>query len=176
MSYRNRARALAVAMTVAGLLNAAAAAQNLPAVRSLSDTAGERIYLLRPDGVDVVDARTRRAVTRVVLPGWTWAGEPYSCLPDIAFAPEGDVLVTSNVLPVVWRIQRHSLAVREHRLAVEQDAGRDVGFTRLRWSANEGAYVATTDLGELWEIDRQLTRARKLSGIQPSAQRLACEG
>jgi hypothetical protein len=57
--------------------------------------------------------KPRRAVE---LPGWHWAEQPYACAPAVATGPRGEVVVTSNVLPVVWKIDSETLAVSVHQL------------------------------------------------------------
>jgi hypothetical protein len=144
-------------------------------LRSLSDEARKRVYLLVPDGVEVLQAGTRRRIARVTLPGWIWADEPYSCPPDIALASEGDVLVTSNVVPVIWRIDPTTLATTRHELSLDQDRDKDVGFTRLRWSSDLRVFVAITDSGSRWHIDGSLSRARKVAAPRAGHSALSCE-
>lgn len=109
--------------------------------------------------------KPRRAVE---LPGWHWAGEPYACAPDIAVGPRGEVVVTSNVLPVLWKIDPQTLAVSVHRLQLDADTDKDVGFSGLVYSERNGAYFAVSGLhGSLWRIDPLLRRAQKVGLSQP---------
>lgn len=143
------------------IASGAAGGEEARPLKSLVDDTHRRVYQLVSDGVDVVDLTGGRTVAHVSLPGWVWAGGQYSCPPDIALTPERDVLVTSNVLPTIWRIERQSLLATKHELALDRDTSRDIGFTQLRWSAKLGTFVGTTDLGERWYIDPQLSRAHK---------------
>lgn len=142
------------------LASSALAGQDARPLKSLVDETHQRVYQLVRDGIDVVELTDGRKVGHVILPSWVWASETYSCPPDIALTPERDVLVTSNVVPTIWRIERQSLLVTKHELSFDQDTGRDIGFTQLRWSAKLGTFVGTTDLGERWYIDASLSRAR----------------
>ena len=109
--------------------------------------------------------KPRRAVE---LPGWHWAGEPYACAPDIAVGPRGEVVVTSNVLPVLWKIDPQTLAVSVHRLQLDADTDKDVGFSGLTYSSRDGAYFAVSGLhGTLWRIDPLLRRAQKIALSEP---------
>ena len=109
--------------------------------------------------------KPRRAVE---LPGWHWAGEPYACAPDIAVGPRGEVVVTSNVLPVLWKIDPRTLAVSVHRLQLDADTDKDVGFSGLVYSERNGAYFAVSGLhGSLWRIDPLLRRAQKVGLSKP---------
>jgi hypothetical protein len=116
------------------------------------------LYLEQP-------GKPRRAVE---LPGWHWAGEPYACAPDIAVGPRGEVVVTSNVLPVLWKIDPRTLAVSVHRLQLDADTDKDVGFSGLTYSARDGAWFAVSGLhGTLWRIDPPLRRAQRIALSEP---------
>lgn len=109
--------------------------------------------------------KPRRAVK---LPEWQWAGQPYACAPDIALGPRGEVVVTSNVLPVLWKIDPDTLAVSTHRVELDADADKDVGFSGLVYSERHGAYLGVSELtGTLWRIDPLLRRAQKVSLSEP---------
>jgi len=109
--------------------------------------------------------KPRRAVE---LPGWHWAGEPYACAPAVAIGPGGEVVVTSNVLPVLWKVDTRTLAVSVHRLQLDADTDKDVGFSGLRYSERHGAYFAVSGLhGSLWRIDPLLRRAQKIALSEP---------
>lgn len=104
----------------------------------------------------------------VELPGWHWAGEPYACAPAIAVGPRGEVVVTSDVLPVLWKIDPQTLAVSVHRLQLDADTDKDVGFSGLTYSERNGAYLAVSGLhGTLWRIDPLLRRAQKVGLSEP---------
>lgn len=174
MSYETAARCLAAWSLLAGA--SSVAAQHTGALKSVRDDARERVYVLLQDGVDALDAATGRKLARIALGGWTWVGVPYSCPPDMALSPEGDILVTSNIVPIIWRIDRRSFAATMHALSLDEDRGRDVGFIRLRWSRKLQAFVATTPLGETWHIDRPLFKAWKISNAREPQAASACAG
>jgi hypothetical protein len=152
-------------LSIAASASTASQAGEPPAaLKSLTDDHRKRVYVLARHGVDVLEPGTRRRLAFVPLPGWTWADEWHACPPDIALAPQGDVLVTSNVLPVIWRINYRTLATTVHEPKLDQDTNKDVGFTSLRWSAAERAFVGITDLGTTWRIDPSLSTALKTEG------------
>jgi len=132
------------------------------AIRYRAQPDGTRAWLIDRGGLFVEEPRkARRAVD---LPDWQWAGERYACAPDIAFGPRGEVVVTSNVLPVLWKIDPATLAVSVHRLQLDADTDKDVGFSALVYSERNGAYFAVSELqGSLWRIDPLLRRAQKVS-------------
>jgi hypothetical protein len=124
-----------------------------------------RVWVIEAAGLFVEEGRVRRAVA---LPEWHWAGEPYACAPDIAIGPRGEAIVTSNVAPVLWKIDADTLAVSVHRLELDADHDKDVGFSGLVYSERHGAYFAVSELqGSLWRIDPLLRRAQKIALSEP---------
>lgn len=125
-----------------------------------------RAWVIEAGGLFVEQTgKPRRAIE---LAGWQWAGEPYACAPDIAIGPRGEAVVTSNVLPVLWKIDPETLAVSVHRLELDADTHKDVGFSSLAYSRRHGAYLAVSELtGSLWRIDPLLRRAQKIPLSEP---------
>jgi hypothetical protein len=140
-----------------------AGAATEPNIRYQVDAANGRIWWLTREGVYVHDAKKPQKLA-VPIPGWQWAGEPYGCLPALALGPNGEALVTSDVVPTVWKIDPDTLAVSVHVLAPDSDADKDVGYTALAYSSEHGAFFAVSGLhGSLWRIDSSLTRAEKVA-------------
>jgi hypothetical protein len=130
-------------------------------IRSQVDAARGRIWWLTGAGLSLHD-RTRRGPVTLRLPGWHWAGAPYGCQPGLALGPKGEVIVTSDVLPKLWRVDPETLAVTVHTPALDDRADRDVGFSTLSYSARHGAYFAVGSTpGSLWRIDPFLRRAQE---------------
>jgi hypothetical protein len=150
---------------VAALILLAAAAPRAVAeadsgeLRFLRDDSRKRLYVLLRSGLEIRNLASRQRIAHVPLPGWIAVDEAFSCSPDIALAPEGDILVTSNVLPIIWRINHRTLLTTKHEPNRDRDTDKDVGFISLHWSAQAGAFVATTPLGSTWHIDRALSKA-----------------
>jgi hypothetical protein len=137
------------------------------ALRIQEDSARERVWLLTARGVTVLDSRTRRTLADIRLPEWTWASEAYSCPPDLALGPKGEAVVSSNVVPTLWRIDPVSFAVTRQAPALDAHGDKDVGFTGLVFSEAHGAFYAVSDFGALWRIDAQLRRAQKMELSEP---------
>ena len=128
---------------------------------------GKRAWQLTRDGV-------MAGQTSVSIPGWIRAEEPYACPPELAIGPKGEAVVTSNVVSTLWRIDPETLAVTEHPLTLDADAGRDVGFSSLVYSPRHAAYFAVSAAhGSLWRIDTQLKRAQKI-GSTLAKEDLTC--
>jgi hypothetical protein len=120
-------------------------------------------YQLTSEGVRVHSASDSRTV---LLPGWIWVAAPH-CPPVLAIGPNGEAVVTSNVVPMLWRIDPDTLAVSTHALALNVDLDKDVGFAGLFYSTEQAAFIAYSDIQRsVWKIDPALTRAEKL-GASP---------
>jgi hypothetical protein len=133
-----------------------------PVLRFQKDAARQRGWILTPTGVVVVDFKLRQSIALVQLPEWTWAGAEYSCVPDLAVGPKGEALVSSNVVPTLWRIDPVTLAVTRHEPVLDADTTKDVGFTGLTYSAKQEAFFAVSEFGALWRIDPLFRRAQKI--------------
>lgn len=147
----------------------ASSAASEPNVRYQVNAANGRIWWLTREGVFVHDAKTpqRRFVP---IPGWVSADAAYACPPALALGPKGEALVTSNVLPTVWKIDPETLAVSEHALALDADQDKDVGFSGLVYSSEHAAFFAVSEFGSLWRIDPDLTRGEKVELSAPMAK------
>lgn len=141
--------------------------QGLPILRFQQDAIRERGWILTPGGVVVFHFKTRQTTAHVALPEWIRAGEEFGCLPDLVLGPKGEALVSSNVVPTLWRIDPVTLAVSQHKLALDADMDKDVGFTGLVYSAEHAAFFAVSHFGALWRIDPLLRRAQKIALSAP---------
>ncbi|OGA56104.1 MAG: hypothetical protein A3G81_14695 [Betaproteobacteria bacterium RIFCSPLOWO2_12_FULL_65_14] len=138
-----------------------------PEARYQVDAARNRIWVLTDDGVVLYDVKTPKKIA-IPLPDWVLVGKTYGCLPDLALGPKGEAVVTSNVVPTLWRIDPETLAVSVHPLALDADTDKDVGFSGLAYSAEHGAFFAVSGAhGTLWRIDPLFTRARKIGLPEP---------
>ena len=135
----------------------------VPVLRLQKDAARAREWMLTPHGVVVIDHTARRSPVFIDLPEWTWADEAYICPPDIALGPRGEALVSSNVVPSLWRINPVSLRVTRHDLILDAHFDKDVGFTGLTYAPTLGVYFAVSEYGALWRIDPLLRRAQSIS-------------
>jgi len=130
------------------------------------DVARDRSWILNARGLFVFHAATGK-LQEVPLPSWQWVDTRYACPPDLALGPDGAAVVTSNVVPVLWRVDPDTLAVTVHEVSLDSDKDKDVGFYRLTYSAREGAFFAVSQVdGSQWRIDRALRKGRKIAGLQ----------
>jgi len=147
--------------------HAAKAAQDgpqleLPVGRYQIDPGRNRLWVLTREGVLVYDlARPER--NALSLPDWLLVGTSYACPPDLALGPGGEAVITSNIVPTLWRVDPDTLAVSVHPLALDADTDKDVGFSALAYSPQHGAFLAASHAhGSLWRIDPLLKGARKI--------------
>lgn len=143
------------------------AASSPPGVRYALDPARHRVWFLTRDGVSVYDVAGSGRIA-VPLPEWLSADAPYASPPDLALGPGGEAVVTSNVVPTLWRIDPETLAVSVHPLALDADTDKEVGFTGLVYSPEHEAFFAVSGThGSLWRIDRRLETARRIWLSEP---------
>lgn len=124
------------------------------------DDSRQRSVWLTREGVLIHSAA--KSSQAVPLPDWLWAGAPH-CPPDLALGPDGEAVITSNVLPTVWKVDPVTFAVTVHALALNTDVEKDVGFAAIVYSAEQGAFIAYSETQHsLWRIDRDLKTAVKI--------------
>src|SRR6266851_4432533 len=150
---------VAVAVIAAAMLSACdgslrregPAAAKLEVVRA--DPARNRLWVLDHEVISVYDNTNGRRLRRIVLPEWIVLPKHYSCLPDLALDSSGTAFVSSNVLPVLWRIE----------LVLDTDTDKDVGFTGLSFAGDGTLLAAGAMAAALWQIDTSAASARKIA-------------
>jgi hypothetical protein len=166
--------ALLVSVGGYGIYAASLPEDPAPEMRYRVDTARQRVWLLTGDAV-VVDAAPEKST--VPLPGWQVLLPPWGCFPDLALGPDGEAVITSNVLPTLWRVDPETLAVSVHPLALDVDREKDVGFSRIVYSPRDAAYFAVGSFdGAVWSIDPRLASARKLASHERPSVALGQRG
>ena len=132
-------------------------------LRHQNDAERSRHWVLTADGVELYDLSSGELLVQIALPDWSWVGPQYACPPDLAVGYRGEVVISSNVVPTLWRIDPVTLVASRHDLAIEDDKGRDIGITALAFSAQQGTYFAVSAAhGSLWRIDPRLARAQSI--------------
>ena len=135
--------------------------------RQQVDLVRNRVWVLTEHGV-VVYRNARRERTEIPLPQWFWAGAPYSCPPDLALGPKGEAIVTSDIVPTLWRIDPETLEVSVHPLTLDADTEKDVGFSEFVYSLRHGKYFAVSSIdGSVWSVDSLLTKGQKVTTSAP---------
>ena len=135
-------------------------------VRQRNDAARGHVWILGSRGVSLYRAGK---LVEVTLPSWQWVDPAYACPPDLAVGPGGEAIITSNVAPVLWRIDPRTLVVSVHPLVLDADTDKDLGFSGLVYSAQQGAFFAANEThGSVWRIDTSLREGRKIGRTEPA--------
>ena len=160
---------VAVAVIAAAMLSACddslqrerSTATKLEVVRA--DPARNRLWVLDLEVISVYDNTNGRRLRRIVLPEWMVLPKNYSCLPDLALDSSGTAFVSSNVLPVLWRIDPQRYEVTRIELVLDTDTDKDVGFTGLSFAGDGTLLAAGAMAAALWQIDTSAASARKIA-------------
>ena len=126
------------------------------------DAVRDRIWAINGGAVMLYDGRTRTLVKKIELPDWTYVIDKYSCAPDLAVDWAGNVLVSSNVIPALWRIDAETLAVSRIDIVLDYDNEKDVGFTGLLSVSANDLFAISAIHGSLWRIDLRTRSGAKL--------------
>jgi hypothetical protein len=133
-----------------------------PILRYQNDAARDRRWILTADGIELYELSTGEHLAQIALPDWLWVGRQFASPPDLAIGPRGEAVISSNVVPTLWRVDPVTLVASKHDLSIEDDSGRDIGFTALKYSKQQGAYFAfSPSNGSMWRIDTLLRRAQR---------------
>jgi hypothetical protein len=134
-------------------------------LRTVHDASRNRVWVLERDALYLHQGAQKQ---RYELPGWIYASEPYACSPDVAVDAQGAAVVSSNVVPVLWRVEPAKGQVTRHELALDADSDKDVGFSGLAYVPEQGVFFAVSaTYGSLWRIDTLLRRAQKIPVSTP---------
>jgi len=134
-------------------------------LRTVHDASRNRVWVLERDALYLHQEAQKQ---RYELPGWIYASEPYACSPDVAIDAQGAAVVSSNVVPVLWRVEPAKGQVTRHELALDADSDKDVGFSGLAYVPEQGVFFAVSaTYGSLWRIDTLLRRAQKIPVSTP---------
>ena len=149
--------------TILLLAASSALAEPPRTLRVVQDAARNQYWLLQRDGVYLYDAATQALKKRYELPGWLYVRQHYACAPDLALDARGAAVISSNIAPVLWRVDPAKGEVTTHELALDADNDKDVGFSGLVYAAEQGAFFAVSSVqGSLWRIDSLLRKAQKI--------------
>ena len=124
------------------------------ALRTANDLSRGRRWELGWDAVVAYDAATNRPIRRVALEGASLTHARRACSPDLLLDRSGALLVSSNSQPVLWRISPERFEVERYEIRLDDERGRDVGFSGLAWS-RDGRTLHALDAStrKPWRID-----------------------
>ena len=159
---------LKTVIAAAALFASSALAETPRVLRTVHDLPRNQVWVLQHDAVYLHDASTQALKQRFELPGWIYARQQYACAPDLAVDARGVAVVSSNIAPIVWRIDPRSSKVTAHELTLDADSDKDIGFSGLAYAPDQEAFFAVSSMhGSLWRIDPLLRRAQKIAVSPP---------
>ena len=133
-------------------------------VRAKSDTARGLRWELGWGAVFAYEEASGRFIRRISLADASFSGARGACRPGLLLSRSGAVIVSSNIEPVLWRIDPATFEVRRYDIVPDSDRSKDFGFSALAWDANEKVlYAASAMMGTLWRIDLDAATATKIS-------------
>lgn len=134
-------------------------------LRVVHDAQRNRTWVLKKDAVYLEEGGEKQ---RIDLPGWIYAGGSYACHPDLGVDAEGAAVITSNVAPILWRVDPRTRRVTQHELVLDADNQKEVGFTGLTYASDQSVFFAVSGTyGTLWRIDPLLRRAQQIPMSTP---------
>lgn len=82
--------------------------------------------------------------------------------------------MSSNVLPVLWRVDPQRFQVTRIALELDADIDKDVGFTALSFASDDVLIAAGATYASLWRLDLRSATASKLAnpGSRPGCRPL----
>lgn len=117
------------------------------------DSAHNRRWVLETSALAVYDNLNHRRLRLIALPDWVLAGPYDSSPPDIVLDRGGAAYVSSNVLPVLWRVDPRSFQVTKIELVLDAHADKDIGFTALQFVGDGVLAARGSTLASQWLID-----------------------
>jgi hypothetical protein len=63
-------------------------------------------------------------------------GYPYGCAPELILDHAGVAFVTSDVLPVIWRVDPQRPEISRIELSLDSHRDKDVGFSEILFAAD----------------------------------------
>ncbi len=134
-------------------------------LRTRVDSVRDRYWVLGIDHVSVYNVADKRLIRRVVLPGWNVAGS--LCPPDMAIDRTGAALISSNIMPTLWRIDAKTFAVTRREITLKTRENWDTGFSGIAFAADGALFAVTALPVSLWRIDVNSGDAAKVELSKP---------
>jgi hypothetical protein len=150
---------LLLALSITTLLSAPALAQPL---RVASDAAHR--WELSWNSVSVRDAVTSAPIREFRLEGAAQTLSRDFCPPDLVLMRQGTAYASSNIQPVLWRMNPAAASFELLQFDVDSHQLRDFGFTGLSASADgQTLYASASSDGALWHLDPSTLKARRIA-------------
>lgn len=123
-----------------------------------------RTWLLRADALYLYEDEPGTRARRFALPGWIYVTPRLAREPDLLVEAGGTVLVSSNIVPALWRVDPEASSTTELELELHPETSRDFGFTTLRFAQNGALHASGSIDRSRWQVDLLNRRAIRLGG------------
>lgn len=154
---------VAAALAATGSSSAAMVEEDV--LRTRTDAARGRVWVLGVDDVRVYEAGSKRLIRKIVLPGWSVAR--FVCGPDLALDRSGNAVIASNVQSRLWRVDGGNFAVSEREIALTGRERWDMGFGALAFAGDGSLLGLAANANSLWRIDAAGARASLVETYHP---------
>jgi hypothetical protein len=144
----------------AGTRTQAAFASSVPI--SQRDAPRNRVWSIANGVILLSNGQTGAIVRRFSLPGWINLDDQFNCAPDLIVDAVGNVVVSSNIEPTLWRIDAQILDIERIEIALDSEGEKDFGFTALAFASPDELIALNTIEGSFWRIHLSARRASKL--------------
>ena len=116
------------------------------------------------DSVSLYDAVTSAPLRVYRLEGASQTSSRDFCPPDLVLTRTGTAYATSNMQPVIWRIDPGSVLPERLELEVDTHQSREFGFTALSLSADgQTLYAFASSDRALWHLDPSTRKASRVA-------------
>ena len=150
---------LMLALSITALFSSPLFAQPL---RIASDAAHR--WELSWNSVSVRDAVTSAPIHVFRLEGASQSLSRDFCPPDLVLTRTGSAYASSNVQPVLWRMNPAAATFEVLEFDVDSHQLRDFGFTGLSTSADgQTLYAFASSDGALWHLDPSTLKAKRIA-------------
>lgn len=143
-----------------------ALAQEGHVLRIHTDFARGRVWVLATDGV-YLQERPRVAARRFTLPGWMHVNRPQAAAPDLILDHDGTAIVSSNIVPHLWRVDPERASADLIEVDPWPDARKDMGFTSLVLVIPGSIRARSTIDSSGWRIDLRSRKALPYTAVDP---------
>ncbi len=125
-----------------------------------------RYWVLGHDHVHIYSTTDKRLIQKIVLPGWNVAG--FLGVPDMVLDRSGAAWISSNIVPMLWRIDPDSFNVTRIDITLQTKENWDVGFTGLAFAADGTLFGVTASTASLWTLKPDESKATPISLSPPA--------
>jgi hypothetical protein len=119
-----------------------------------------RLWVLGLDSLRIYDTATRKPLRELELPSWYITDG--ACAPDLVLDGSGSAVVSSNVVPQLWRIDATTFEVTVVDVTLRGREQWDIGFAALRLTSAGTLRALSSNANSIWTIDVATGRADML--------------